>query len=265
MTSIAILGAGPIGMITAWAAERNGHEPIIFAASREPSPVNIDSFLQQPIPGIHDESANPDTVVSYRSVGEADGYALKCYGRENAPVSWNQVVWGKQPAWWLSDVYLDLYRRYSDQIFLENIDGLKASDISNYYPMTMSTLSARVTCWDLNHSFTHVRTQIIRGQVPADSPHANEIVYSGNEKDDWYRRTKLRGWYTKEFAGDAMATHGDGEALLDGIKVISTTCDCNPGVRRVGRWAQYTRGILNHHAFVQATAFLATEGLGRTV
>lgn len=261
MSIVAILGAGPAGMMTAWAAERNGHEPRLFALFPGQSAVNDDMFLQKPIPGIHDP-ADPDVRINYLSFGTSHGYAKKVYGDAGAPVSWGSVLWGQQPAWWLKPTYDLLWDRYSPYITSLVIASEGAEIIAANHPIAISTLPATTLCGKPDeHKFVERQTWLRRDESSPDQ--RAELVYNGEIDTPWFRHSCLNGWSTWEYSEVYLASSS--ELVFPGKKMVSNTCDCHPGIARVGRWAQWTRGVLNHHAFEQATALLASSGLGKGV
>lgn len=260
---VAILGAGPVGLMAAHAVYRNGHEPAIFSKfNDQPSAVNPDMFLQQPLPGLGHET-EPDDWIDYVRVGDAADYNKKVYGNLLGPFSWDSIPWGKdKPLWWLDSAYSTLWDMYSLFITERTIDPLTAGDIAIEFPLTLSTLSARAVCMDLNHSFSDRPIFLERRQVPESS--GNWMAYNGAEQL-WCRRSLIRGWETLEYAqrpepGQQQLEYS---AILLGTKVIRTTCDCHPAIRRVGRWAQYARGVLNHHAYSQTVGYLTNAGMAK--
>ena len=266
--SVAVLGAGPVGLMAAWAAERNGHEVIVYSNSPSPSKVNPDMYLQRPLPDLpgHDPG-QPDAVVEYIQWGTKEGYALRCYGDPKAPVSWDEIKWGYGDAWWLDDVYALLWEHFVDRIRLHDASYLSLGEVQRAHSLVMSTLPAPVLCGG-GHLFSHIDTVLVRSKQSAEytTRDRNEMVYNGDltYQSKWFRHSRLRGWRTFEYAGFVPAEElGMNPILLPGKKLTGNNCTCNPRIERVGRWAQWERGVLNHHAFEQATAILASYGLGK--
>jgi len=254
---VAILGAGPTGMMAAWAAERNGHEPVIFAGRTTASEVNDDTFLQRPLPDLG-ESGMYDSELTYAAAGTAEGYAVKVYGDPEAQVSWTSVAWGTHPIWWLKPVYERLFERYASSITKLDLTPEMATVLETLHPLTLSTIPATSMCEHLDeHRFEERSIWLERQRT--DSPTTPVMVYNGNEEISWFRFTRLNGWLTWEHA-KAPSTELQ---VHKGKKFISNTCTCHPSIQRVGRLAQWKRGVLNHHAFEQTTSILASAGLGK--
>lgn len=267
---VAILGAGPAGMLAALAVERNGYQPVIYSATRLRSELNDDMYLEELPPGIlGTDGYTPDQVVEYIREGTARQYAKKLYGDEDAIVSWEDVRWGEHGIWWLQDVYDKLFDRFLGNIVeFEFKDGLDVAAVAAKHNFTMTTLPGKIACVNPDHSFTSRTVWLVRYQSPHYDPirDRQELVYNGQEGPRWYRYSSLRGWKTWEYSFDPSEVHGeigDDPVIVKGMKLLNNSCTCNPRVHRVGRWAQWRRGVRNHHPFQQATSILASEGLGR--
>ena len=263
---VAVLGAGPTAMMAALAVERQGHTPVIFARERIKSEVNEDMYLQRPLPDVPGvEAGHPDSVIQYIRRGTSEGYAEKCYGYASAPVSWDRIQWGFGDAWWLEDIYDKLFDRFVGNIMEHFIDPLSIGLITRNYAMTLSTLPAPMLC--PNHcTFSFVPTTLVRVRNPNWSPQLsrNEMIYNGMPDGGWFRCSRLRGWITFEYAGEPPEDEVPaGAVVLRGKKFTGNSCSCNPTVARIGRWAQWERGILNHHAYEQTLGVLASAGLGK--
>lgn len=256
MSEVAIIGCGPAGLMAALAVERNGHRPHIFSIKHK-SVVHDDMFLQKPLPGHH----TPVSRINYLGLGTREGYAAKLYDDPQAPVSWDTVKWGVQDAWWLAPIYDLLWDRFKSRIRPGAVDGTVATVLTGDFPLVISTIPAIQLCQRMNeHLFVSKPVWLARSR--SDHLGLGELVYNGDPESKWYRYSFLNGWNCWEFADLPLSADAPGTEIFPGAKLISNTCDCHPRVHRVGRWAQYQRGILNHHAFEQTTSILATEGLG---
>lgn len=264
---VAILGAGPAGMMAAHACARNGLEVDIFSADRQPSQINADMFLQRPLPGVHEDLMIPDDKVEYVQVGDSLGYASKCYGDPLAPVSWDTIEWGSGSLWWLRPAYDALWQAYGPHVHARLVGPVEAAAITTAYPVVLSTVPAPSICGDSRHTFGAIPTWLVRDGREYDPREGNVMVYNGDEQPSWFRHSRLRGVRTWEYALDPQIAFpneiSDDPVVLMGKKFTGNTCDCHPTIHRIGRWAQWQRGVLNHHAFEQATAILASVGLGK--
>lgn len=266
---VAILGAGPAGLISAYAAERNELEPVIYAEHRRPSVVNDDMFLQQPLPGFEVPYLG-NALIDYIKWGHRELYAEKVYGSPDAPVSWDNVVWGRHPAWWLKPIYAELWERYAGNITETIVTPSVAAVIAKNYHVTISTLPAPVLCgFPEQHVFSERATWLARRKNQYggyyDKRERQEMIYNGDPAQArWFRHTNLNGWLTWEYGEVPPESEVSKDCpVMPGKKFLSNTCNCHPGIQRVGRWARWERGILNHHTYSSATGILASVGLGK--
>lgn len=264
MSKVAILGAGPTGLMAAWAVLRNGHEPVIYSRDIQPPSVNEDMFLYRSLPGVPDGAPFRLEIFQF---GNRDGYARKVYGGTDVETSWEQL--GPNPsviAWWLKPTYEMLWEYFRGDLIPLDANYHAAKLLTHEHPLVISTLPAPAICGNPRHLFVDIQTWLARYKDPDwdqwRSP--NQMIYNGDEESQWFRFTSLNGWRTWEYAVVPPASEvSDDTPIFPGKKFLSNTCDCLPNVFRVGRYAQWRRGVLNHHAFEQATSILASYGLGK--
>lgn len=237
--------------MAALAVKRNGHEPVIYA--KGPSPVNEDMFLMAPLPGV---SGRHDATLHIIGKGTAAGYARKVYGSADAESSFDKQHWGYHRIWWLKPLYEQLLDRFEQNIEEVWVGMAELVEIAKHHALVLSTIPAPQLCYQ-SHYFEEREVYLTRRPDFNLHPGVASMLYNGSTEDPWYRFSWLNCWCTLEFATRPMGEHQVAR------KVIGNNCDCHPGVHRVGRWAQWQRGILNHYAFEQATAALATEGMGK--
>lgn len=266
---VAIIGAGPAGLMAAYACERNGLEPVIYSSSALVSIVNRDMFLQRSLPGFPTE---PDAYIHYSRDGSARGYARKVYGSADAKTSWDDISWGRGKIWWLREVYHQLWDRFSGCIEHRKLGATQIVDLSGNFPLTISTIPAQRLCLDFeDHLFASTQTWLVRAPYISSDHGTFEMTYNGCDQEycGWFRYSRLRDWYTWEYARDPYENFahelGPEPIIVGGEKMLYTTCTCLPNVYRVGRWARWQRGVLMHHAFDETTSILAALGLGKEV
>lgn len=265
MSAIAILGAGPTALMAAYAVERNGHEPVLYSRDPEQAHVNADMFLYRALPDLADQEQFRLEIHRWGSRG---GYAEKVYGERDAKVSWDELPFGTVVAWWLKPTYDLLWERYKGAVQPLDVNGYVAQLLLKQHPLVMSTLPAPAVCVDPTHAFSDKPTWLARywDELADLQRHPNQMLYNGdvNYGSKWFRYTCLNGWRTWEYAVVPPSSEVTSDTpILPGKKFLSNTCDCHPALYRVGRWAQWKRGVLNHHAFEQATSILASAGLGK--
>lgn len=239
---VLILGCGPAGLLAAHAVEQSGQHSIdICSKAIEPSHIHGAQYVHKPIPGIHDPNM-PDGVVRYEKWGKRGVYARKVYGDTSAPCSWDTVD-GRAPAWMMEATYEELWQRYSRLIYATEITPYTLDEIKEDYNLVISSIPAWALCHKKDvHVFdrAHVSFKFL---AAADLSEDNVIIYNGENDVPWYRRSELFGHGWDEYGGKIE------DADYTGVKPISTSCDCYPDVRRVGRFGQWSKGVLVHDAY----------------
>jgi hypothetical protein len=196
------------------------------------------------IPGV---TGAPDGNVLFTKVGYKEVYAEKVYGNLHAPVSWD--LWEdatSRPAWSMRYVYQKLWNMYEKGIVHTVIHGwnfpmIEAKEKADIY---ITSLPAKDMCVSAIHSFQSVDMYIkLDVSPPVDVPE-NTIIYNGLPHPPWSRASNLFGHLSSEYSYDP-----GGQGIVAGIKPISNNCNCHPNWMRVGRFGQWKRGVLVHHAF----------------
>jgi hypothetical protein len=268
--NVLILGCGPSGLLAAHAVERLGGEPVIMSRKTK-SVLPGAQYLHEPIPDLHDPR-EPDGVIRTIRRGTAEGYASKVYGCPDAPTSWGLAP-EETAAWDLRATYDLLWYRYQDRIEDTEItrEDLWQFSRSLDFDLVISSIWAPSLCapeWRRptegigDHRFEHEKMYVIDWAPPEVED--NTVLYSGDPDHEWYRCSRVFGHASSEATNHSLdgsigylqpdARRAD--TLLrvkTGIKVVGTTCDCFPQIKRVGRYGTWRRGYLTHHAFADAT------------
>lgn len=258
---VAILGCGPAGMFAAHAAIRAGHEVVIFSKNRK-SFMRGAQYLHEPIPGL---SRNPFTI-HYKLEGEVEGYRDKVYGdMSDVQVSPETLV-GSAAAWDIREAYDDAWELYKGLVY--DIDLTTASKhwwlhIMTHFDLVISSVPAKLLCSNPEHEF---RSQLIwatdylkpMGAFEGDPMPDNIVVCSGFEDDWWYRMSRIQGWENTEYPHDKKPRKSG--SVWEVEKPIDTNCTCHPQIARVGRYGQWKKGVLTHHAFTEASALVNLIG-----
>lgn len=252
--SVCILGCGPAGLLSAYAAEQKGYEVLIIsrrAKSKIPGAV----FLHEPIPGL--TAPTPDAQVKFTKYGNRSGYAAKVYGNMDADCSWDLFPEGDRPAWSMFDLYDKLWDRFNNQIadvMINTMSMLKV--LAGGFEAMISTIPAPYTCYNPDHRFAsraiHVLDRAIEPMVD------NSIIYNGSWGDDWYRTSRIFGTEATEstISFDPEVVERLGAKTANGYKPLETNCNCYPNVARVGRFGRWEKGILVHHSYKQTIDIL---------
>lgn len=261
---VAILGAGPAGLLAAHAAKLNGFEPYIITAPGGPSKLYGAQYLHERIPGIpHD----PPVQVQVELRGTADDYREKVYGADyRGPVS-PQVLSGGHYGYDIRQAYDWLWREYQARIDLfqfspKSFVGLAANQ-DRYYAYFFSSIPMVQLCYQAEHDFQTQQIYAI-GDAPElgiECPvrtEDNMIRYDATRETSWYRASRIFGHSTAEWPATRKKPPISGLAVVS--KPLSTTCTCGPNVIRIGRYGQWKKGVLAHTAFEQVDRIL--KGLG---
>lgn len=255
--SLAILGCGPAGLLTAHAAFLAGDQPYIFSDRIKPSVISGAQYLHDPIDDI--TSDDPDGILRYIKLGDMPGYADKVYGNTEAPCSWNKFPEGELPAWSMEVMYERLWSRYASMVVEQHIDAEVLMGMVPQFNMVISAIPLTALCHRPHHNFHSTRILIEDGCPALVGNEDNIIVYSGDPVHRWYRTSRIFGHESTEYAGWAIPNPGESGVYRTGIKPTWTTCNCWQDVHRVGRFGQWKKGVLVHHAFNEAQQLL-TKG-----
>lgn len=256
---IAVLGCGPSGLMAAHAIARNGHIPKIYS-KKIPTQVTKNMYLQRFLPGL-DMMLGRDEIM-YDRRGYKEGYASKVYGSRTAKCSWDDLSFGIKPMWSLGPVYAELWMLYEDHITDVKLEEEDVVEVCQRHPIVFSTLPAPSLCTN-GHKFEEVKISIAEFKtIHVDK--RNRMVYSGRSQDKWHRFSLINGITAFEYTISEEELRARSPIALNikkGVKPVGNNCDCWPELTRVGRWAQWCRGILNHHPYEQVTGILASHGL----
>jgi hypothetical protein len=279
--NVLILGAGPAGLLAAYAVEQMGGEPSIVSRPSRESPGQPGKsvfqgaqYLHESIPGLTNE---PDGVIRTIKTGTKEGYAKKVYGDPAAPVSWDDQP-PERAAWDLRAVYDRLWDRYQSRIAVAEVtwDDLDAASKRPEWELIISTLPAihmchqkRERCGDHEFKWESMYTL----DFAPDDLEDNTVLYSGDPEQFWYRTSRVFGHVSTECTDFSQPSGGavlydtfgyDGDPTVrvviprKGIKVKGTNCDCWPKIKRVGRFGTWRKGYLSHHAYRDAMALYAS-------
>lgn len=268
-----VLGAGPTGLLAAQAAEDRGWEVQVFSAPGEDgnpkkSELHGCQYLHQWIPGLGLPTTG--TPVSYLLEGTREDYRRKVYGN-----GWDGNVspdeYGPEKghqAWDLRLAYNTLWEKWESRVTsLEITPPIAARAFLTKGQIVFSSVPAPALCqYPEEHKFisqaiwamgsrVHLRVDPDHGAAPgfvgSNMPYRAAdftVLCNGNEAPRWYRAATVFGQSTLEWPGGVKPPI-TGVAAVS--KPLSTDCDCNAGPRwhRVGRYGQWTKGVLAHTAY----------------
>lgn len=262
--TVAILGAGPSGLVAAQAALLSGKDVHIYTkpdgnGAPAKSALYGCQYLHAPVPGIDVRQ----TLVNYRLEGESTDYRRKVYGPDSTVDVSPETLTGNQPAWNIRQSYDMLWKCHIELGFSwvfplsvgpEDLPGLIRS-----YAAVISTLPAPSVCAHRSaHDFKSSRVWAI-GDAPSLGIYApvevdaNTVVCSGDRHIRWYRAANVFGYTTVEWPDRYLDLPPSAVPIR---KPIKTNCDCWPEVLRAGRFAEWTKGVLVHETFDKVRKFL---------
>jgi hypothetical protein len=252
--NICILGCGPAGLLSAYACTQRGHE-VRIVSKKTKSEIPGAVFLHSPVPGL--TSKIPDGNIDFIKRGTRGGYAQKVYGNTFAECSWDRFPVGLWPAWSMFDLYDKLWDTFGSGIEEATINPRFTAENTNGYDLVISSIPVPCICRNSGHSFPS--QPIFTIGVSANARVKDSIIYNGDPIDAWYRSSNIFGHgSTESTIGFSWSRYWRHE-VKTGYKPLNTDCDCFPHIARVGRFGQWKKGVLVHHAYEQTVKLL--EGL----
>jgi hypothetical protein len=218
-------------------------------------------YLHQPIPYLN---LTPPVKIQYELRGTVEQYRRRVYGeRASVKVSPEDLA-EEHDAWDLRRMYESLWPAYEDKLLVRKVLPSDVDTIKHSYDAVISTVPADALCLspDAGHFFT--ATEIwaageapeIGITLPYDCPD-NTVICNGEDTPAWYRMARIYGRLSIEWPG-TLLMRPPIPSIARVRKPISTNCDCHLDKKfmRAGRYGEWRKGVLVHHAFDQAYNFL---------
>lgn len=264
---VAILGAGPSGLIAAHAAVRAGvdfRDVNILSRPRTnggpfqrvgKSDLFGAQWLQGPINGA-DNGGESKVVVKF--LGDVVGYREKVYGPDYKGRPFDSHFFDPHSAWDIRRVYNFLWHKFESAMFNVVIDKRNSAKIIDNmafsYDMIISTLPKKLFCRNPEHEFKSQTVYAIgdapeRGITCPIPCEPNTVVYNGSPEGSWYRVSNVFGHTTAEWSTANGARKPPLSGLAEVEKPLSTNCRCAPSMHHVGRYGKWDKHVLAHHVF----------------
>lgn len=255
---VGILGCGPAGLFAAQAAQVLGHE-VMIVSRKTKSIIYGAQYLHKPIPGLS-TPASKGTIKTYR-LGTAEGYAERVYGDGKRPTSYDLAP-DERDAWDLRSAYDAAWDKFEGQINHQLLDGDGAIQYEAVCDKVISTVPLWAICMRPDaHMFHSVSIMVTRrmeytGLKTFFGGESNGVIYNGTNYGRWYRTSHVFGHSSTEAIASSEFLE-ENPGAEPGFKIVSSNCDCHPGIIKAGRMGKWQAGILTHHAFDDTIQALA--------
>lgn len=266
--NVAVLGCGPSGLLAAHAARELGCAVTVMSR-KEKSPILGGQYLHIEVPGITGKADS----VTYVKVGDAEGYSNKVYGAPDVPCF--RFPEGEYPAWSMTEAYDNLWGVWESLIQERDIEPDDMATLCDTYDAVLTTLPRYHMCYRHDHNFESQGIIVVQGASFMASAIENLVLYSGRDRDRWYRTSNLFGHETTEWS-KASIDQGEnvpmpvpftegGADVVHGIKPLRTDCDCHDehdNLHQLGRFGVWKHGVLVSDAYEDAKAILQQTWTG---
>jgi hypothetical protein len=253
-------------LVSAYAAELAGWEPVIISDTRRPSGMFGAQYLHEPIPNV---TPNTAVRISYQLRGTADGYRERVYGSKYVPSVSPQDMEAEHDAWDLRETYQRLWERFvgnrsADELKLLTVKATDIEPIKDSFDFVISTIPADKICpgWNVGHidkgpghwfEGTEIWAAGDAPEIGITLPYVcpdNTVVCNGDpDGPAWYRLSRIYGRLSIEWPG--YISMPPLKTLAKVTKPVETNCDCwlDDRFMRVGRYGEWRKGALVHEAF----------------
>lgn len=255
--------------MAAHAAELSGWEVTIFSRKQK-SPLYGAQYLHQPIPGL--ECGDPK-MVRYALFGTPEMYRRKVYG-----TTWDGTVspedfMESHSAWDLRAAYDHMWSEYQEQIIDCDLGPRWATNPRQFFGGKFDLIISTVprTTWDdnwCNFERTYIwalgDTEIPRVNWHRPDPYT--VICNGYTDVQWYRISNIFGYCTMEWPRWWNAPYASVTPPVPGASLVAKpleyTGNAAPDFIHLGRYAQWTKGVLTSDVFYNAMKVFASDKIG---
>ncbi len=256
---IAILGAGPSGMMAAHAASECGNYVDIFDADPNKSKRNAGVFF------LHDSCNLPLTPTSIQqrllgAEGQSDESVASAYGHKvyGVPSVKSSVLQVRSHLWVMGfnsgEAINMLWDLYGNQVQNKAIQGLNdIGGLLREYDKVISTIPLHHIYSGLDYESATLWVK--SGQAPEDE---SWILYNINENCDWYRCSAIWGTFTMEYGAGHIPIRRDGYNYFEVTKVVGRRNIPAHSERLLftGRYGAWDKTILTHTVYDRVLEWL---------
>lgn len=262
---VGVLGCGPAGLMAAHAVRMCGDEVVIYSRKRK-SHLFGAQYLHAPIPGVTDRESR--ISVEYKLThGTIPEYRRKVYGAQwDGTVSPEDLEF-THPAWDIRETYDRLWTMYEPKILDLEVDapGVDILHRDSNIDLLINTIPMNMLCRE-GHQFKATEV-IAAGDAPelginiGSQYHCppDTVLLNGADVPRWYRISNIFGHTTVEWPGGIKVPVSTASSVT---KPTMTNCDCWPKMLRVGRYGEWSKGVLSHSAYyktIERVSNAATE------
>jgi len=268
----AVLGCGPAGLFATHALVENGWNVNVYSKKRKSEMFGA-QYLHAPIPGLTGEAFE---WVDYQLTGTIEDYREKVYGVNPIQTS-VETLEKRHKAWDIRAAYNVAWERYAGLISEQNVTPsfLNVVDwraITDMEPLSLDTrnldlivnsIPLQSLCYQPDsHQFFSASVWAIgdapeRGSYAPFRPSPFTVMCDGTDDHGWYRASNVFGYATVEWPAKRKPPL---PGVAEVVKPLYTDCNCYRSKRMgyqfkpVGRYGQWAKGVLSHHAYAQAAA-----------
>jgi hypothetical protein len=214
---VAVVGAGMVGRLAAWAAVLDGHDVTLFDREADRLPTYPLGFVF-----LHEDcelKLTPQPIRVYHT-GDADGYSRKVYGESRHPTSFGR--YGELEGYSPKDALEALLARTPpvEALRFDRMEDVLALRYS--FDRVVSTIPLRSLLRAGDYPSTVATLRCFPATAQKDLEE-NTCVYNGNPQDPWHRGGAMFGWVFFEYAMDmptAVALHGQANPVISLVKVV---------------------------------------------
>ena len=251
MSKVAILGAGPSGLLAAHAARIMGATAHIYSR-REKSQIYGAQYLHRSIPGVKVHKFQ----VDYQMHGTPEEYRQKVYGDK-----WDGTVSPEDyprphPGWDIRQAYDILWEDFGPRIVdvrFASFDHVKMYINLDEYDHIFSTVPRTIfgQPGDKFEGTDVLAKGGAKGEYLLSMPEFT-VMCNGNDAPAWYRAASVNGYQTLEWPGTIRRIPIPGVAKIKKpLRYVPGNAEneANKRLTFVGRYGAWEKGLLTSDVF----------------
>jgi len=252
---VAVLGAGPAGLLASWAVIDAGHELTTFEKSpRKPDGLTAGVYYLHSDCNLPLRRREVDVIGSGGTTEEErrENYRRKVYGEQTVPVSipghrQTDIAYDGMQALALCWDVVHPFIVHEKLRHWIDVVGL-----SKNYDLVVNTVPLNALLPDIE--WRYEQATIYRGVAPPDESY---MLYQASPAVPWYRASAMFGVFTMEYAmtyrDESMRLPPKEEGQYVRVKKVIDTPESMPvlpdNVMLTGRFGAWSKSNLSHHAY----------------